>query len=112
MDPLAAWIAVRTMEHRERMEMIRRGMTPTTYAPLHAGVALVLLLGVVLLAAAYLIGLGVMVYPVTSDVGLSLAGGVLLALVAMLVAIRARRRAVPLKKIKDAGASLITTIDK
>ena len=31
--PLAGWVAVRMMEHIERIEMIRRGMTPPPYAP-------------------------------------------------------------------------------
>lgn len=29
--PAAAWVAVRMMEHLERMEMIRRGMVPSVY---------------------------------------------------------------------------------
>ena len=29
--PLAGWVAVRMMEHIERMEMIRRGMIPPAY---------------------------------------------------------------------------------
>jgi len=31
--PLAGLVAVRMMEHVERIEMIRRGMTPPPYAP-------------------------------------------------------------------------------
>jgi len=108
-DPIAAWTAVRAMEHRERMEMIRRGMMPAPYAPMNASVALVLLLGVILLAAAYLIGLGAIAYPVTGDVGLSLVGGALLALAAIAVTMCARRRTAAAKKIKDAGASLTTS---
>lgn len=107
MDPLAAWIAVRTMEHRERMEMIRRGLIPAPYAPVPLFAPVVLLLGIVLLAAAYLIGLGAIFYPAAADIGLSLAGGAILAVVAIALMVRLRRRRAPVQRIKDAEASLM-----
>jgi hypothetical protein len=67
--PVAAWIVVRGMEHTERMEMIRRGMTPPPYAfrsasvPSTAGVLVLAVFSIVLLAAAWLVGFSSIVYP-------------------------------------------------
>jgi hypothetical protein len=70
--PVAGWVAVRMMEHVERMEMIRRGMLPPpggesrpAVAPPALDVCLQVYLGVrlFLAAIALLLGLSFVVYP-------------------------------------------------
>ncbi|MGH7660719.1 MAG: hypothetical protein ACRENA_07370 [Vulcanimicrobiaceae bacterium] len=66
--PVAGWIVVRAMEHTERMEMIRRGMTPPPYAgrsastPSSMGPLVLTVFSLALLAAAWLIGFSAIMY--------------------------------------------------
>lgn len=93
--PVAGWIVVRCMEHTERMEMIRRGMVPPPYGTGRSGSVFALtVLAVTLLAAAYLMGLAAIVYPVSEPASASgtwLIAGVLSILVASAFAVSMRR---------------------
>jgi len=100
--PVAGWIAVRGMEHAERMEMIRRGMMPPPYAARLASTAApaaafaLALFGLPLLAAAWLIGFSSIAYPPDARPPYAL---LLLAVIALVppaivraLRVRARRR--------------------
>jgi membrane associated rhomboid family serine protease len=123
--PAAAWVAVRMMEHVERMEMIRRGMFPPAYqcTPPSSSLDACMHLGRgVVLAALSMVLVGGLSFVVLTDEILvpgthsvrgaswwaALPGLAFLAFFAYRRASRRRRlsRPLPPKKIRDAGASL------
>lgn len=123
--PAAAWVAVRMMEHLERMEMIRRGMIPPPYRYQIALLALDngmgLGRGIMLGTLAILLLAGLSFIVSTDEILLpglhSYTGGswwpaaLGLALLAIIFCRRASRRSTLFRRlrhktIRDAGASL------
>jgi hypothetical protein len=123
--PAAAWVAVRMMEHVERMEMIRRGMLPPAYQFAPPGPSLDACMhfgrGVMLAALAILLMAGLSFVVLTDEIlvpGTHSVRGASwwaalpgLAFLAFFVYRRASRRRslsrpMPPKNIRDAGASL------
>lgn len=111
---LKAWVAVRTMEHFERMEMIRRGMLPAPYRAVQfsGGIMLAMLAIVLLAGLAFVVCTDEILLPgphLAANAGwwAALPGAAFLALV---LCRRARRssasRRLHHKTIRDAGASL------
>ena len=112
--PVAGWIVVRGMEHTERMEMIRRGMIPPPYvvrvqsAPELAGAFGLILLGVTLLAVAFVVGFAAIAFPAEGSGQIpSWLGATVLASTIVAIAMMRARAIRSRKRIKDAGASLM-----